>query len=297
MDFSLFLTFPGILIIVGIVLLIVAIIIGIVAYKTVDKEELDDTMEDSEEYDSYVEEKMEPSYDEPVPEKELTKEDLLSNTTVISVGQEMVNENNNEHPDENIDNISVNSANVNNENNEFNPTIETKAPEVNETTVNSVQNEVVIEDIKDNDEELDLLLDEFIDQSNEEFVELSKEQPEFTPFNDEIAPVPNDIDMPDSSSIPEEPVMMNGYIDELDNEEELQPEEPIKEEVSVSEEVKPEERPIYGGAKPLENVNLHFDDDIRKPVYQERFQTMEIPILTGNELLETKEEKEEIELL
>lgn len=247
MDLSLFLSFPGILIVVGIALLLAAIIIGIIAYKTVDDEAV-------VEVDETPEEVIEESKEEVVEEKELTKEDLLSNTMIMPAINENIN---------------------------------------NEEKLEEPAHEVIIEDVKESnkEDELDLLLDEFIEEEND-FVELSKDS-EYMPFDEEEYETPAPI--------------MNGYIDELEIDEENQNEikEEVQEVVNEKEELiknEIEERPIYGGAKPLENVNLHFDDDVRKPVYKERFHTMEIPIIQGNEVLEQKEvkaieEEEEIELL
>ena len=60
-----------------------------------------------------------------------------------------------------------------------------------------------------------------------------------------------------------------------------------------------EERVIYGGAKPLDNVSLEFNDDVRKPIYQNQNNTQNVEEIleVTKELHLNKDENEKIEVL
>lgn len=201
MDLNLFFSFPGILILIGVVLLLLAIIIGIFAYRNVGKEEYLRNHESDEE--------QEEDYD--------LEDQLLGEEEVTFIKQE-------EPVQENT------------------PVV--KKPTAKEA-VNSTEDIKPLEEIKEDQEQKEATVVE-------------------TETVDMIAPYEKEVEH-DYIELKDEPFIEEEKLEEppaTSIDENKQVQEQAEEEESK------EERVIYGGAKPLENVNLEFNDDVRKPLYQ-----------------------------
>lgn len=83
MDFSKLLEFPGILIIIGIVLIIIAIILGVVAQKKETEDVTTEIASDPED-DEYIMETMNSIDDTNIEKPSITDVDLIKNNVLIS---------------------------------------------------------------------------------------------------------------------------------------------------------------------------------------------------------------------
>lgn len=233
MDISMFFKFPEILIFIGIILLIIAIIIGISAYRAEDSEDdVDATIieeanenviseqKDSDEMRDNVpikEESIEPEIaitEEPVTNEEDTLPDIIP--LPIEEVKEEVEEEHFEVPEEDYKEVTKEDIET--------TTVEEPKEEIIETkpVEEPKEEKVEFETTKDPEEKI---IDEPLDTS----------------FTDNIS---------EESDI-------TGNIERLEQEEN-------SDYVPYEYEYNPEleaTRPIYGGTRPLENIDLHFDEE------------------------------------
>ncbi len=291
MNIQTFLKFPGILIAVGILLLIVSIIIGIIAYKK-------------------------PKYKEEFGEEQVSIEEPI---------YEASNNINNEMPINFFNTAPPNDDSIENTPPIYNVdevTIE-QAPEISESPsiINESYEEIkpgataYVEETQDSiemaspvsiDEEVlpehptpAIEDDNIIPEANNEIVtenvENSTNQEEFNTgafdINDFTQAEIEKIDIPE---IKEEPTIDSIIQEEINNEPVVESMPEINEEITEPEEpVKEEPRAIYGGTTPLENVTLDFKEEKHDAYSNTGFQP------TGNIVTPKVEEKkdEDIELL
>lgn len=216
-----FFKFPEILIFIGIILLIIAIIIGIIAYRSED---------DEDDIDATI---IEEANEKVISEHQNIDE--LKDNVPISSEEDLAEEQ-----------IQIEEANI--------PVEEIKPIEIEEQ---ELQEEVPM---------VDPIPIEEISTEQEEVEEPKEEQNEETKIELEplvetpVQPFDNDL-----SDIHEENFIDSEEIVETPTEELIEtPEKADDDYVPYEYEYNPEleaTRPIYGGTRPLENIDLHFDEE------------------------------------
>lgn len=258
MDTSLFFKFPGILILIGALLLIIAIIIGFLAYRKVDDDEM-----------VYNEEITDDSI--PVTEKkEIIEEENNSLNQPIILDDLNQKPEITEIPTEEVDTDSKNNTKETEHN--IDKTIEIipdSEEEIEQEPVVNDDNDFIIEDtvIKEEKETLD---EETFNEMINKFNETIEDANDFIELHEEHQPI------------------VEPYVEE--EKEDLNSISLEKAKIEIPE----TEHKIYGGANPLDNVNLKFDDDVQKPLYGDENLVPNEPVVL--ETLNVKDE-EEVEIL
>ena len=291
MNIQTFLKFPGILIAVGILLLIVSIIIGIIAYKKPKYKE-----EFGEEQVSMQEE---PIYE---ASNNINNEIPINFFNTAQPNYDIENT----PPTYNVDEVTIEQAPeisespsiINESHEEIKPGttayVEETQDSIELASPVSIDEEVLPEQPIPTIEE-----DNIIPETNNEIVtenvETSTNQEEFNTgafdINDFTQAEIEKIDIPE---IKEEPTIDSIIQEEINNEPIVESTPEINEEITEPEEpVKEEPRAIYGGTTPLENVTLDFKEEKHDAYSNTGFQP------TANIVTPKVEEKkdEDIELL
>lgn len=284
MNIQLFFQFPGVLILIGVILLIIAIVIGILAYRKVDDDSKTfDANEISNDTDSFnlsvndqvsevkeeliveedspivtVEQNNEVKVEEAVIEEPVIKEEVpieLEEKEEEFIIEDTVIKEDKEKLDDQTFNEMIKKFDEAIETEEF---IELNNIEVNEE-VKDISNDENIEEVKeDKENEIEPLLKDFI---------LSDEELNEETFNDELLNLDNTLVQP-------------SFIEALESAENIK-----------------EHQPIYGGVNPLDNVKLDFDNNVERPLYGDKNFTPSEPIIVDYEDKKVIEEEEEIEML
>ena len=268
MNIELFFKFPGILILIGIILLIIAIIIGILAYRKVDDDEKVFNEED-------IDNEIINNEDTPISNEE---ESVIKEEQIQS--EEIIKEEKNEIPEAEI--------------------IEDKTEKITPEITEEDEKELIIEDtvIKEDKEKLDNetfedMIKKFDDAiEKEEFVELNTLEPaqeEAKEVSNDIEPLLKDFLINDNEI--EEPLVTT-FNNSFDNTENL-----VIEPEFLDTNIK-EHQPIYGGINPLDNVKLDFNSTHEKTLYGDKnFVPSEPIIVDYEEKKPVIEDEEEIEML
>ena len=295
MDITIFFKFPGILILIGVVLLIIAIIIGFIAYRDVDDEyEYEDDEEDVIPEKSLENEIV--NNDEIVEEKIVVKEEETTDEVKVPEGTILEDNVITIVPDDNT--LADVTLEVDDDANDYvieGTVIKEDKPSLDDETFNQM--------ITNFDEQI---------EENNDYLELTEELDIVAPYEFEVKNMEMDRDL-----IINQPSGQGNYIDNTndvsydininDNVEQI-----IKDNIdnTIDDELVEnnddvlvnEKRVIYGGINPLDNVKLEFNDDVMKPLYGDLNYTLtSMPALPVDEYEVNNdvvlEDDEEIEML
>lgn len=252
MKLEMFLKYPGILIPIGILLLIVSIILGIIAYKPPKKKFLSIEADKDEEDEIYE------------GSNNMSNKDIEITNTVVDSNEKIE-----------VEKPILEEASIE----------EVEIKDIDSTSlVSDSMNSTVFEETKDSIELNDSNVLEI--KNKEEFdtgtfkEEDFKEVNRFNNFEEESDLEDITYEISDDNIDNSEPILENVEIENIESKEE------IKEE---------EERPIYGGNKPLQNIKLDFNEPKHDAYSNTDFQpTGNITVNIDNK---KAEEKEEIEFL
>ena len=310
MNIQLFFQFPGILILIGVILLIIAIIIGVLAYRRVDDDEK--TFDASEiDNNNFVNEPIKNVEEVPFVEQPVTEEQQADEQ------QSVVSEDEKDEVAPEITEAKIEEPQE----------VEEIKEEIEDNTEDFIIEDTVIKEDKEilDDQTFNDMIKKFDDAiENEEFVELNAIEPleeiNVLPdvnieqnINIEEQPIKIDIKLENDSTNEIEPLLKDFIISDEEEEQPLSKtfddellnldntivKDPFifDEEETLNENIK-EHQPIYGGINPLDNIKLDFNEPKDRPLYGDKnFVPSEPIIVDYEEKKPLEEDEEEIEML
>ncbi len=240
MNISMLFEFPGILILIGFVLLIIALVVGIIAYKSEDEDDVDDTIaEDITLKDEVME--------RPVLEKvSEVKEDSSNGEDVSRVEKTPLVEDSPTKEDTSMDEGNSSDTVVSND-----TVIASDTTIPNDTAIASE----ITKNIEEKEEVTinEVLVEEDVPKEKIENLKFVEEEAKDDTFSEILVDTPSYIDDDVNTVLTEDEYLkMPTYEEEIDD---FKP--TYNPELEAT-------RTVYGGTRPLENIDLNFTDEVHE---------------------------------